>query len=389
MSIGAKTIGLCMIVRNEAPVLLRCLSSVRPLIDHALIVDTGSTDGTQAIAKQYLLQQRLSGDVIDEPWQDFAYNRSFALAKLREHAGIDYAFILDADDTLVLEQGFDPSAFKAALDADLYTVEIRIGPLRLWRAQILNNRVEFGYKGVLHEFLAAPQAVSPAGMAAGLHIEAGNDGARSRNPNKHRDDANLLEAALQAETDEFVRARYVFYLAESWRIAGEKEKALQLYLRRATLGQFQPEVFLSLYHAAQVKEALGHHASDVIGSYLGAYEADPARAEPLHDAMDYCRRHNKHHQAYMIGKHAITIPQPASALFVAPRIYEYGVLEQFSIAAYHSGHYQYCIQAIRKLLDDGKIPQEAHERLRRNSELAAEKLAGTPGAATAGQNTSP
>ena len=43
------TLCLCMIVKNEAPVIRRCLDSVRSLIDYWVIVDTGSTDGTQDI----------------------------------------------------------------------------------------------------------------------------------------------------------------------------------------------------------------------------------------------------------------------------------------------------------------------------------------------------
>src|ERR1043166_3017834 len=44
-----QTICLSMIVKNEAPVIRRCLDSVRPLIDAWTIVDTGSTDGTQDV----------------------------------------------------------------------------------------------------------------------------------------------------------------------------------------------------------------------------------------------------------------------------------------------------------------------------------------------------
>ena len=44
------TISLCMIVKNEEPVLARCLDSVASMMDEIIIVDTGSTDRTKEIA---------------------------------------------------------------------------------------------------------------------------------------------------------------------------------------------------------------------------------------------------------------------------------------------------------------------------------------------------
>jgi glycosyltransferase involved in cell wall biosynthesis len=375
-----KTIGLCMIVKNEAQVILCCLQNVRPLIDYALIVDTGSTDGTQTIARRFLSEHRLSGEVIEEPWRNFAYNRTFALSKLRERTTIDYALVVDADDTLVFADSFDTSKFKAGLDKDFYHVEIHLGvdrtggwQTRFFRPQILSNRLEFTYKGVLHEFVAGPRTVSSSGVASGLYIEAGTHGARSNNLNKYCDDGLTLEKALQTETDEFIRARYIFYLAMSWMNAGEKEKALAVYLQRAELDAFHEEVSLSLYYAAQMKDALGYPETEVIGCYLKAYEADPKRAEPLHGAMDYCRRKHRPQQGYLIGKHAISIPEPVGSLFVVAPIYDYGILEEFSVAAYRSGHYRECLQTIEKLLSDGKIPESARQRLRDNARIAAEK----------------
>jgi tetratricopeptide (TPR) repeat protein len=281
---------------------------------------------------------------------------------------------MDADDVMVLPDGFDVASFKQGLTQDFYHVEIRYEPIRFWRAQLMRNRIEFRYRGVLHEFVVGPPTVTSSGTTSGLYIREGADGARSRSSEKHLDDIRTLERALETETNEFIRARYVFYLAQTWRNAGEHEKALQLYLRRATLGQFQAEVFVSLYRAAQLKEELGYHAGEVVGSYLNAYEADPMRAESLHGAMDYCRRKGKHHQGYLIGKQAVTMTEPPGALFSEPWIYDYGLLEEFSVAAFHSGHFQECITAINKLLDEGKIPQEAHERLRQNAQEARERL---------------
>src|SRR5215217_2805571 len=98
------TIGLVMIVKNEAHVIERCLSSVRPILDYVLIVDTGSTDATREVIAAFLAREKLPGQVIDRPWINFAHNRSEALDALRDVSGIDYGFTIDADETL----GFDP-----------------------------------------------------------------------------------------------------------------------------------------------------------------------------------------------------------------------------------------------------------------------------------------
>ncbi len=88
---------------------MQCLTSVLPLVDYILVVDTGSTDGTQQMIRDFLTEHDVKGAVIDEPWRDFAYNRSFALERLREVEDVDYAMIIDADDTLELDAGFDPA----------------------------------------------------------------------------------------------------------------------------------------------------------------------------------------------------------------------------------------------------------------------------------------
>ena len=90
-----KTIGLCMIVKNEAHVIERCLESVKRLLDYVLIVDTGSDDGTPQVIYNWLNSNNIKGEVVIEPWKNFAYNRTFALKKLREQDWIDYALMID------------------------------------------------------------------------------------------------------------------------------------------------------------------------------------------------------------------------------------------------------------------------------------------------------
>ena len=80
-----QTVCLCMIVKNEAPVIARCLENARPLISHWAIVDTGSTDGTQDIIRKVMAPKL--GKLVEEPpipyadtgFFDYAANRNRAL----------------------------------------------------------------------------------------------------------------------------------------------------------------------------------------------------------------------------------------------------------------------------------------------------------------------
>ena len=87
----AASVSLTMIVRDEQDRLAKCLESVRGLLDEIVIVDTGSTDRTKEIAREF------GAKVFDFVWiDDFAAARNEALS----HATGDYAFWLDADDVV-------------------------------------------------------------------------------------------------------------------------------------------------------------------------------------------------------------------------------------------------------------------------------------------------
>lgn len=366
-------IGLCMIVKNEAPIIRRCLENVQPLADYVLIVDTGSTDGTQAAIHRFLHERSVPGEVIEEPWRDFAYNRSFALQKLREHRDIDYGLMIDADEVLVYEPGFEPKRFKQGLTLDLYDIETRYGNISYTRPQLFSNRLDFCYKGVLHEYLDGPPPLSRA-RASGFFNRPLQDSARSHNPQKFQDDARLLEAALAEETDPFLISRYTFYLAQSYRDSGDHAPALQAYLRRAGQGFWREEVFVSLLNAARLKERLGHEAAEIVQAFMAAHESLPNRLEGLHGAARICRIHNLYQQGYILARHALRLPPPATGLFVEAWIADYGLRDEYAVLAYWTGHYRETFDICLQLLKENRAPANYRPRLRQNAEFAISKL---------------
>ena len=84
-------LSLCMIVRDEESRLGRCLESVKDTVDEIVILDTGSADGTKAIARRY------TDRVYDYAWKDdFADARNTSFS----YASKPFILWLDADDVL-------------------------------------------------------------------------------------------------------------------------------------------------------------------------------------------------------------------------------------------------------------------------------------------------
>ncbi len=147
-------ISLCMIVKNEEKVLGRCLESARGLADEIVIVDTGSTDRTVEIARQY------TSLVYEIPWRDdFAQARNFSFSK----AGKDYCMWLDADDIfseenrkrfLELKQGMDGTEDVVMMKYAAGFDEAGNPAFTYYRERILRNHAGFTWKGRVHEAIA-------------------------------------------------------------------------------------------------------------------------------------------------------------------------------------------------------------------------------------------
>jgi len=355
-----------MIVKNEAHVIERCLQSVRPFIDYWVIVDTGSTDGTQERIRDYF--KDIPGELHERPWKNFGHNRSEALVLARGKA--DYVFVIDADEVLKLPANFE----RAALTADAYSLTVEYGETRYGRVCLVSNRLHWHYVGVLHEYLEADRAYRQEPLAD-LLVYVYPDGGRSQGidiASKYLRDAQVLEAAL---IDEPNNARYRFYLAQSYRDAQQPAKALEHYQRRVEIGGWVEETWYALYQIAVLSERLQLDESVVIGRYLQAYQFRPQRAEPLGQLARYCRLRQQYALAHLFAAKAITLPRPSDLLFIDESKYRWRCLDEYAVASYWVEGYEESARICRQLLASDDLPVAERGRVETNLNFAETALA--------------
>lgn len=259
---SAQTVGLAMIVRDNAAVLARCLASCRSHIDHWTIVDTGSTDETVWVAETLLAGK--PGSLHHRPWVNSGHNRTELLALARGTA--DYLLLLDADHELRTTGPLPP------LTRAVYMLRESQNGLEWSMPRLVDGQREWRYEGVAHEYLADTDDREPFDAWSVLH---------------HGDGRTTAEklAAARRELEETFAAnpadpRTVFYLAQTHRDLGNTAEAIALYRLRAQMAGWDEETFLAQYELGCL---LTEHVSFHKGApeLLRAYGMRPGRVEPL------------------------------------------------------------------------------------------------------------
>ncbi|MEL1136139.1 glycosyltransferase family 2 protein [Desulfitobacterium sp. THU1] len=125
-------ISACMIAKNEERVIARCIESYREAVDEIIVVDTGSTDQTVAIAKD------LEAQVFHFDWiDDFAAAKNYAISKAKG----DWIIFLDADEYFADGTGVNLRAYLEKLDKAYGAVACRMLNIDETSGKIINEIV--------------------------------------------------------------------------------------------------------------------------------------------------------------------------------------------------------------------------------------------------------
>lgn len=335
---GRPTVCLCMIVKNEARVIERCLASVRGIIDTWVISDTGSTDGTQDLIRNCLAG--IPGELHEDAWFNFGHNRSLNVRHARGKA--DYLLLIDADMVVQVEGALP------ILDADAYMLR-HLGQMEYRNTRLVRGSVPWRYLGATHEVITsdAPTVRRNLDVWAVEHFADGG----SRSDKFERDERLLSEEVAKDPGN----TRAVFYLAQTVRDRGDVPRAVELYERRAAMGGWGEEVYYALLQVGVLCADAGDWPR-AMDAFVRAWESRPTRMEACYELASRLRLQRKYQAAHAVVKATLGTPMPDDVLFLSPWVYRWGLLFEYSISAYWVGDRVGALRACDELLAREDLP---------------------------------
>lgn len=387
------TICLCMIVKNEAHIIKRCLDSARPICNYISVCDTGSTDDTAAIITQYGQEHSVPTVIHHHTWVNFGHNRTLSITSAKDsYPEADYLLFLDADMTLKI----DPAFNRNKLTHGCYMIVQRNGCDEYSNTRLVRAKLPWTCKCATHEYYHCSTEYTTGNLHT-LKIDDLNDGG-SRS-DKFERDARLLEAALKDKPGD---PRSLFYLAQTYKALKRYEEAKITYEKRILAKDFEEEVWFSYYQIGNIFNEMleerkhtpptdkvqttpvhvpPHDAylESAVYYWLKAYNYRPWRAEPLYMLSKLLRDNNMPGAAYDFAILGYDMPVPNDLLFISTPVYKYQMVEEVSITACYTKpkRVQQGLEAIERLLTLD-IPENVRQQAYKNVLFYISKLPGTP-----------
>ena len=340
-------VNLLFMVKNSGDGFREVLEKNLPYADNLTILDTGSTDNTVKIIRDFLKHN--PGSLYEEPFLNFRDSRN----RLFDLAGKDYAFNIMLDDTYILTGPIRDFLNIARGDdvADSFSMFINGGDTKYGSVRVTKPRNNPRYKYRIHEVVDSllPMMIPEK---YGTIYDLVSPYMNKRTYERKRYDLEMLFADREEYSDD---PRILYYIAETYLCMHNFEKAAEYYALRSNEEGYTEEKYDSLY-----KYAVLHHMN--LGTpwekchqyYLKAFEYEPRRPESLFMIGYENSKRGNYNTSYIYLKQAFEIGIPSSKVFnmnLKFLQYNYHLPMELAKVAFLCKKYNVSEKAISRLLE--------------------------------------
>jgi len=354
------TLAAVLMLKNEENSILITLKSVYKFVSCIIIYDTGSTDNTIELIKDFSNIHKINLYLIKGEFVNFSVSRNILL-DYADCINVDYLILLDANDEL---KGNDipklqnknylnnPNTTGFLVKQSWFTLQ---STTEYFNIRFVKNKSGWRYFGSVHEWIKNTSLTNenehslPVGkLLTDIYIYQ-NRTINSENSAKRfiKDKSLLLDDYNKNPKD----TRTLFYLAQTCSCLGQKEESFQFYKERSELDGFQEEKFLSFYNCGNLSYEINKPWYDTLSWYFKAFEHSN-RIEPLIKISTYYKNIQNWRLAFTFINIACDLEYPKdSTLFVDKFMYDYVRWHLMGIIAFYFNKFkegkEACLKAIQ------------------------------------------
>jgi tetratricopeptide (TPR) repeat protein len=361
-----------LMVKNEEPVMHMTL---QPLVDAGikdfLIYDTGSTDNTIDVTKQFFIENNISNFVIEQAkWVDFSTCRNRAL-ELTEQYFPDATFMLMLDAEWLLCNGaalLDFCEDQQDETPTLYLIKLLNQDLDFYHARLIRCRSGIQFCGKVHEVPTIPaQALVPDFIYFQLNF---THYGQEKTAQRWMRDIEFLTQELENSPN---NPRILYYLAQTYYSLKDWDNAIATFQERIAINGDAEENYLALMGLGMAY-AMNNDAKNMIATFLKAFEVRPCRAEPLIRLAMAFSALRCPDVAYVFAKYAVTMQYPAHDLCcIEKNLYDFVRYDLISCLAMTQNEFMLGKQATLKALQAKPELQYLQENLKQYKALLSQK----------------
>lgn len=275
------SLAICLVVRDEARVLARCLQSLAGLYDEICVLDTGSVDETLDIARAFGASVAVDTSCNDEQGRirDFSVARNAAMKLVRA----EWFLQIDADE--ILDAGHDILKAAIASDAnDAVLVRMRSQGSQWMYPRLLRRHTCVEYRSPVHEYAVRTGTfrMEPGITIVNLPNKDGKETGSARN-------IRICAWALEADP---ANAWLWYRLATEYSRLREHAMALAAYEQALSTGNLAHSRYNALCGMATALAGVGR-SQDGFETARSAVREVPDRAEAMCLLGDMMRRSNE------------------------------------------------------------------------------------------------